>query len=450
MARSTYSKSPKHSVVSHNAMMTAFAESGHLRQCVELFETTDGRDMLTWNSLVGAYVENGASVDVVLRVLDHMPMYGTVSWTVAITALAEKGHFGRAKELFDSMPRGSKDSISWNALLAAFIATSRIVDSKRIFDLAPKHGEFSVTSMITAYGRNLDIAQSKRFFDTLCSRGLIPWNSMITAFGDNSLIEDAKATFEKMPMRNTSSWNAMLQAYSQNGELPAARVLFSQIPAPNAVSRTALAYACSLGGHTDESMRIFHAIPDKNLISRNAMLTAYAHDGRVADARNLFDAMLEDEDLAVDLITWNAMLQAYALNGHGLETLDLFQNLELHGVDPDELSFLSVLLACNHLGMASFGRSKLLSMIADHGVGAGPDHYGSMVDLLGRSGRTGDAEELILTMPFFPDQVAWGSLLAACRKHNDLDRGSRAAEILLRADDQASTPYLLLASLYRR
>lgn len=49
------------------------------------------------------------------------------------------------------------------------------------------------------------------------------------------------------------------------------------------------------------------------------------------------------------------------------------------------------------------------------------EHYGCIVDLLGRRGLIVEAKEVIRSMPMKPNVVIWGALLNACRIHGYTD-----------------------------
>lgn len=54
-----------------------------------------------------------------------------------------------------------------------------------------------------------------------------------------------------------------------------------------------------------------------------------------------------------------------------------------------------------------------------YGVKPTIEHYGCMVDLLGRSGFLEEALEFAESMPIKPNVVVWGILLQACQIHQD-------------------------------
>jgi hypothetical protein len=71
------------------------------------------------------------------------------------------------------------------------------------------------------------------------------------------------------------------------------------------------------------------------------------------------------------------------------------------------------------------------SMKEVYGIELEMEHYGCVVDLLGRAGLLGEGEELIYSMPIEPSAAAWGALLGACRRQGDVELGERWDDALL-------------------
>ncbi|PRQ38881.1 putative pentatricopeptide [Rosa chinensis] len=74
-------------------------------------------------------------------------------------------------------------------------------------------------------------------------------------------------------------------------------------------------------------------------------------------------------------------------------------------------------------------------------------HYGCMVDLLGRAGRVEDAEKMIRSMPMKADVVIWGTLLAACTTHGNLEIGEMAEKNLTLLDPSHGASTVLMPNL---
>jgi pentatricopeptide repeat protein len=67
------------------------------------------------------------------------------------------------------------------------------------------------------------------------------------------------------------------------------------------------------------------------------------------------------------------------------------------------------------------------------------EHYGCVVDLLGRAGRLDEAMHVVETMPIRPNEVVLGALLAGCRMHGDLDMVKQLMQHLFELDPGATS-----------
>ncbi|EFJ09809.1 hypothetical protein SELMODRAFT_72364, partial [Selaginella moellendorffii] len=174
-----------------------------------------------------------------------------------------------------------------------------------------------------------------------------------------------------------------------------------------------------------------------------AMITAYAQGARVDIFEGIFRRISQRT-----IFSWNSMVAAYAQNGHPVEAVMVFRAMALEGIAPDLIGFSTALTACSHGGLLATGWEIFVSMHCDYGLKPGKDHYRCMIDILGRSGRIIDAEELIHSMPFPPDEIAWASLLSSCKIHRNAAAGARAAAAALRFDAREPATFVLMQDLY--
>jgi pentatricopeptide repeat protein len=65
------------------------------------------------------------------------------------------------------------------------------------------------------------------------------------------------------------------------------------------------------------------------------------------------------------------------------------------------------------MGFLGEGHRYFANMEMDYGIVPQIEHYGCMVNLLGRAGLIKEAVDLIKSMPWEPNEVIWGSLLSA-------------------------------------
>ena len=94
---------------------------------------------------------------------------------------------------------------------------------------------------------------------------------------------------------------------------------------------------------------------------------------------------------------------------------------------------------------------RIFNSFSVHGVAAGVEHYGCLVDLLGRAGRLEEAYAIVKNMAVESNEVIWGALLGACRVHADREMSERVSnEINQLRSDRASTSdaeYITLSNI---
>jgi pentatricopeptide repeat protein len=171
----------------------------------------------------------------------------------------------------------------------------------------------------------------------------------------------------------------------------------------------------------------------------------YSKCGNLNYARKIFNNMP-----VRTVISWNAMLVGYSKHGKGIEVVKLFKLMrEENKVKPDSVTFLAVLSGCSHGGLEDKGLEMFDEMMnGGDEIEAGIEHYGCVIDLLGRAGRVEEAFELIKKMPFEPTAAIWGSLFGACRVHSNTNIGEFVGCRLLEIEPENAGNYVILSNLY--
>lgn len=124
-----------------------------------------------------------------------------------------------------------------------------------------------------------------------------------------------------------------------------------------------------------------------------------------------------------DVTIYNTMISGLAMNGKCTEAIEVFQDLVRQGLKPTNITFVGVLNACSHGGLVDLGFEIFNSMARDYGIEPQVEHYGCMVDLLGRVGCFEEAYHFIRNMKIQPDHIMLGALLSACQIHGNLELG---------------------------
>lgn len=182
---------------------------------------------------------------------------------------------------------------------------------------------------------------------------------------------------------------------------------------------------------------------EENVYVGTSVVDMYCKCGRVEMARKAFNRM-KDKNIK----SWSAMVAGYGMHGRGREALHVFDEMLESGEKPNYITFVSVLAACSHSGLVNEGRHWFRVMKKDFGIDPGVEHYGCIVDLLGRAGCLTEAYGLIKEMRIKPDFVVWGALLSACRTHKDVELAEISADKLFELDPTNCGYYVLLSNIY--
>ncbi|XP_048229471.1 pentatricopeptide repeat-containing protein At5g06540 [Ricinus communis] len=276
-------------------------------------------------------------------------------------------------------------------------------------------------------------------------------NRLVRVYSIFSDLTDAWKLFGEFPERDLSIWTTMISGYAQNFCANEALVLFERMVAegfePNGPTIASVLSVCARSGSLDLGERIHGFMIERGVeigvILGTALVHMYAKNGKILVARKLFDSMTEK-----NVATWNAMLCGLASHGHAEEALSLFWKLEKEHIVPIDATFVGVLSACCHAGLIDVGRRIFYSMKESYGIDPKIEHYGCMVDLLGRGGKLVEAEELIKGMVWKADVVILGALLSACKNYRNIEIAERVANKILALEPHNHMVYVVLSNMY--
>lgn len=301
------------------------------------------------------------------------------------------------------------------------------------------------------YARGGDILSAKKLFDTMPEKNLVSSTAMLTCYAKHGQIAAARELFDEFREKDVVCWNVMIDGYTQHGFPNEALALFRRMlktkVRPNEVTAVAALSACGQIGAL-ESGRWIHSYIENLGIKLNvqvgtALIDMYSKCGSLEDARLIFDKVNDK-----DVVAWNSMIVGYAMHGFTIDAIRLFNEMLRIGLKPTDITFIGILNACAHAGLVDEGWRFFNSMKDEHAIEPKVEHYGCMVNLLGRCGQVEEANKLIKNMKVQPDSVMWGTLLGACSLHGNIDLGEEIAEYLVSQNLANSGTYILLSNIY--
>ncbi|KAA8547631.1 hypothetical protein F0562_004060 [Nyssa sinensis] len=263
------------------------------------------------------------------------------------------------------------------------------------------------------------MVSARKLFDTSSNRDVITWTAVVNGYAKSGQVVHARQLFDQMPEKNVVSWSAMITGYAQVGLFEEALELFNDMLLagfrPNYAGIVSALSACAFLGALDQG-RWIHAFVDKNNMELDrvlgtALVDMYAKCGCIEVARRVFDEMPYRDVFAFT-------------------------------------SLISGLVKSCRMGLVEEGLKIFESMNKSYGIKPGVEHYGCLVDLLGRAGMLEEAKKVVTEMPTEPDSYVLGALLNACSVHGDVELGKETVEGLVERSLDHSGIHVLLSNIY--
>ncbi|KAF5189854.1 Pentatricopeptide repeat-containing protein [Thalictrum thalictroides] len=365
---------------------------------------------------------------------------------------------GDAHQLFDMFPQ-KRDLVSWNTLMGGYLKISQPVAVLDLFKQMRTFGlDLSITTILTvlsACGDLRNFWEGEALHSYCIKRGFCSEMNLVTAiiamYAKSGFMGSARKIFDGVSQKDVVLWNCIIEGYLENGLLEESICLLRQMKwegmKPNSATLAGLLRTCAESGALAIGESIHGFIEEELLVVDEvlgtALLDMYSKCGFVGKAVDVFEQMQSK-----DVRAWTAMITGYGINGQGMDAIRLFEKMEAVGVMPNEITFLALLNACSHCGLVTEGKYCFERMIRVYDFLPAIQHYGCMIDLLGRAGLLEDGYELIKSLPIERDTRAWRALLAACRVHGDAELGEIAKRTLEQLNDEHPTDTILLLNSY--
>ncbi|KAL1095860.1 hypothetical protein V6Z11_D06G185200 [Gossypium hirsutum] len=284
------------------------------------------------------------------------------------------------------------------------------------------------------------LSNVRKVFEEILNPCIVACNVMLDAFGRNGDMGSALFFFDRMSERMSKQFAKAIWVFEKMIEFSVKR------------SEATYVNVLSCCANLEEQSGFYQGRQKHGYIFRNegvmtvfmgtALIDFYGKRGHLEFAFRVFNQMLDRE-----VCTWNAMISSFACNGREKEALDLFEKMKVDGMCPNEVTFVAVLTACARTKRVQLGSQFFQSMRCQYGIVPIMEHYGCMVDLLGRAGLLTQATEFVNTMPFQPDASVLGALLGACKIHGAIELGNEVERRLLELQPRHCGLYLALSTI---
>ncbi|XP_071936030.1 pentatricopeptide repeat-containing protein At1g14470-like [Coffea arabica] len=268
------------------------------------------------------------------------------------------GPIESARELFDMMPE--RTIADWNSIISGYWNWGNEVEAQKLFDLMPEKNVITWTAMVSGYAKVNDLESARRYFDKMPEKSTVSWNAMISGYAHNGLAQEAIELFNEMMSfgltPDETTCVAVVSSCSMLGDPGLAESLVKRIAekgtCPNHFVKTALLDMYAKCGNLNMARKIFDGLGEcRNLVTWNAMIAAYTRVGDLASAMGLFHQMPKK-----NVISWNSIIAGCSQNGESAMAIELFKEMiASKDLKPDEVTMVSVISACGHLGALELG-----------------------------------------------------------------------------------------------
>ncbi|XP_002964429.2 pentatricopeptide repeat-containing protein At2g39620 [Selaginella moellendorffii] len=487
-----------------NALVNMYGRCSSVEKARQVFEKIEEKDIVSWNALASAAARHQLH-DEVLELLREMDLEGVKADSITFIAVvgacgslravregtevhgriyaagllndSEKsrklktalvdmygkcGNVEAAKEVFSSIRGG--DDIPWTAMMAASVGnavgTLRLLQEMDLEGVKPSSIAYAV--LLDAFTGPFALGDGEKIHARINERWLhknaLLSISLVNMYARCGCLEEARKVFEQQgdDLDSVVLWNSMLAAFISQGHGYEALELSLRMDLegvrPSETTFVALLEACSLVTDRQRGDKLYRRFRRSgfapNVIVDTALVNLHSiSGGSLEDIRTFFDKMKVKTQ-----VSWSSMISAYARRGLPDEALELLGSMIQLGLDPDGVTFISLLSGCSYGGLVDEACQCFYSLEHDHGLKPGVEHQRIMVDVLGRAGWLDEAEKMA-GMASDEKNIeggtgAWTSLLSSCRNFGDSERGARAAAAASQREPGRASSYLILSSIY--
>ncbi|PSS18067.1 Pentatricopeptide repeat-containing protein [Actinidia chinensis var. chinensis] len=240
-----------------NSLICMYGKQGAIRDAESLFSEMESKNIVSWNALMSSYVESGLCDEafIVFSELENsMVRPNVISWSAVIDGFAAKGRGKESLELFRQMQLAniSANSITISSILSVCAESSALGLGREI------HGHVIRAIMdrnilvgnglINMYTKCGSLNEALLVFGKIDGRDLVSWNLMIAGYGMHGLGNNALKTFEQMIKAgyrpDVITFIAVLSACSHAGLVAEGRNLFDEMTRDFGIEPQVEHYAC--------------------------------------------------------------------------------------------------------------------------------------------------------------------------------------------------------------
>jgi pentatricopeptide repeat protein len=487
----------QHNVVLGATLVDMYSKCGAMGKAREVFEQIAGHNVVSWSALIGGYAQNGHG-DEALRCFKRMKdmgirpdavtfvcvlkacslvgaleigediyadvkRQGLLHWNVVLGAAlvdmySKRGMMKKAREVFEMLP--VREVVTWSALIAGYaqcgLGDEALKCYREMRDAGVSPDVVTYTCILKACGivGSLEIGQD--IAAEIRRKGLFLHNvvlstALVDMYAKCGDLGKAREVFEQLPVHEVVAWSAMISGYVQHGLGDEAVKCYRDMQAagvhPDAVTYSCILKACGIVGSLEMGEEIVSAAREQDLVDNNpvlgtALVDMYSKCGSLKKAREAFEQLPLQ-----DLVSWNCLITGYAQVGQADAVFELYNRMKAKGLVPNSVTFIVLLNACSHAGLAKEGESLFDEMRVAYCLAPTVEHYTCLIDLFGRAGHFAKVGVLLDEVSHSGHLSIFRSILGSCGKWGSAKLGRWAFEQSIMLDENCAGLYICMGNI---
>ncbi|GMH08388.1 hypothetical protein Nepgr_010228 [Nepenthes gracilis] len=439
-----------------NSLINMYAKCGQITDAKIIFDLCSRLDSVSCNIMIAGYVKSG-DLDNARQLFDVMPERGCVAYTTMIMGLAKNGRWGEAVDVFKDMRLVgvAPNEVTMASVISSYSHLGGIWDGRVLHALIAKSGlEVFVlvsTNLLHIYCICASLADARRLLNEMHEKNIVSWNVMLNGYSKAGFVDSARDLFERIPERDVVTWGTMIDAYLQMDGLSEALMLYCAMLrtglGPNDVMIVDLVSACGQVMAICEGQQLHAAIvktgfdcldfiqstiihfyaachkidlaclqfelaSKDHLTSWNALMAGFIRNGMIERAGKIFKEMPER-----DVFSWSSMISGYSQSAQPTMALELFHDMMAAGVQPNEITMVSVISAIASLGTLKEG-VWAHEFIKSNSIPLNDNLGAALIDMYAKCGSVSSALEVFNQIQDRTSSVSpWNAIICGLAIH---------------------------------
>ena len=390
------------------AMKNGFFSNGYVRagmidllsklcsfgDALRVFQDVLCDNVVCWNSIISGAVknmENWTALYLFCQMCSRLLRPNNFTFSIILTACAalEELEFGKAVQgwvikygagedifvgtatidfyakcrdmdqaLMEFLRMPIRNVVSWTAIISGFVQKDDSISAFHFFKEMRKVGEkinnYTITSVLTACTEPAMIKEAVQLHSWIFKTGFnldsTVSSTLINMYSKIGAVNLSERVFREMKSTTTlAMWAVMISAFAQNGSTGKVVELFQRmlqegLRPDKFCSSSVLSIVDSLGLGRQIHCYILKIGLFPDISVGSSLFTMYSKCGSLEESYTVFEQMPDKDN-----VSWASMIAGFSEHGQAKKAVQLFKEMLLEEIRPDQMTLTAALTACSAL-----------------------------------------------------------------------------------------------------